>query len=110
MVTYILSARSEIVSNGRDDYATRAPSLGRAGADGRGKRIEIDRVAVKSSNLVSVGYDDASCILEIEFHGGRVYRYSGVPPEEHRGLMAAASHGKYFAANIKNRYAYTRVS
>lgn len=39
-----------------------------------------------------------------------MYEYSGVPPEEHRGLMDAASHGKYLNANIKGRYSYTKVS
>ena len=73
------------------------------------ERIGMNRVAVRSSNLVSVGYDGESRILEIEFNKGRVYRYSGVPPEEHEALMNASSLGKYFAANIRDKYGCTRI-
>lgn len=96
---------------GRKDSGTAGQSRrGRAGADGKRKEVKIDRVPVKSTNLVSVGYDDKSCILEIEFKGGRTYRYADVPPEEHRSLMAASSHGKYFAANVRDRYRCTKVT
>ena len=96
---------------GREGAGTaRSPRRGPGRAGSRRKRAGLDRVAVKSSNLVSVGYDSASRILEIEFGGGSVYRYSGVPPEEHKGLMGASSHGKYFAAHIKGVYRYTRVA
>ncbi len=32
-----------------------------------------------SSDLQNVGYDEATCTLEIKFHSGGVYQYSGVP-------------------------------
>lgn len=68
------------------------------------------RAAVISSNLVSVGYDGSLSTLEIEFHGGRVYQYFGVPKELYEGLMAASSHGRYFDAHIKKGgYAFIRV-
>ena len=69
----------------------------------------MDRADVVSSNLKSVGYDEGSRVLEIEFRHGGVYQYSGVPPEEHRALMDADSHGKYFAAEIKSRYEFKKV-
>lgn len=55
------------------------------------------REAVASSNIVSVGYDPASEILELEFHGGAVYRYDGVTAEEHAALIGADSIGSYVA-------------
>ena len=69
----------------------------------------MDRLDVVSSNLKSVGYDEGSEVLEIEFSHGGVYQYSGVPPEVHRALMDADSHGKYFAAEINGRYEFTRI-
>lgn len=69
----------------------------------------MDRIDVVSSNLKAVGYDEGSETLEIEFRDGRVYHYFGVPPEEHRALMEAGSHGKYLAAEIKDRYRYEKV-
>ena len=59
----------------------------------------MHREAVTSSNLVSVGYEAG--VLEVEFVNGRVYRYAGVPAEEHRGLMEAESKGRHFAERIK---------
>ncbi|MGI8854774.1 MAG: KTSC domain-containing protein [Thermomicrobiales bacterium] len=67
------------------------------------------RQSVSSSNLSSVGYDTATGTLEIEFHGGRVYRYSAVPVSVYSGLMGAASKGSYFADFIKDIYPYIRV-
>ena len=69
----------------------------------------MERVAVSSSNLSSVGYDPDSQTLEIEFHHGGVYQYAGVPREVFEGLISAESQGKYFHANIKNRYPYTKL-
>ena len=56
----------------------------------------MERTPVTSSSLCSVGYDTESSTLEIEFNNGRLYRYSGVPAEEHQGLMSASSQGTYF--------------
>ena len=69
----------------------------------------MDRVSVTSSNVVSVGYYESTLTLEVEFTGGAVYQYSGVPPDAHAGLMAADSPGKYLFAKIKGTYSYKRV-
>lgn len=62
----------------------------------------MNRQRVSSSNLSSVGYDEASETLEIEFDSGSVYQYSRVPAAVYSALMSAASHGKFFNARIKN--------
>ena len=67
----------------------------------------MERIPVSSSNLASVGYEDG--ILEIGFTSGAIYEYSGVPESVYEALMAAASHGKYFAAYIRNNYPYRKV-
>jgi hypothetical protein len=59
------------------------------------------RIRVSSSNLASVGYDEASGTLEVEFHNGSCYQYSNVPAYVYSGLMSAASHGRYFDAHVK---------
>lgn len=69
----------------------------------------MQRIPVQSSNLCSVGYDEATRTLEIEFNNGSIYRYYGVPPSVYRGLMSALSHGKYFHQHIRDVYRYTRV-
>ena len=68
------------------------------------------RQTVKSSDILSIGYDSKSQILEIEFHSGGVYQYHTVPKNEHQALMNASSHGKYFDQNIKKTYQYSKIS
>lgn len=67
------------------------------------------RTPVSSSNIASVGYDPDNEVLEVEFNGGRVYQYLGVPQSRYEGLMSAASHGTYLERHIKGIYSYRRV-
>jgi hypothetical protein len=69
----------------------------------------MDRVPVSSTNIATVGYDETIATLEIEFHSGGVYQYYNVPANVHLELMTASSTGGYFARNIKNVYACTKV-
>jgi hypothetical protein len=69
----------------------------------------MDRQPVSSTNIASVGYDEANNTLEIEFHSGGVYQYFGVPDYVHAELVSAASAGGYFARNIKGIYPYQQV-
>jgi hypothetical protein len=71
----------------------------------------MDRQPVSSSNLASIGYEFATKTLEIEFTNGTIYQYADVPADVHARLMGAASHGKFFNANVKKGgYAVQRVS
>jgi hypothetical protein len=69
----------------------------------------MERILVTSSNIHAVGYDSESQSLEVEFTTGAVYNYAYVPSTEHEGLMNAGSKGKYFNANIKNRYQFVKL-
>jgi hypothetical protein len=69
----------------------------------------MNRENVASSNLLSIGYDDTTETLEVEFHGGAVYQYYNVPEAIYNALMAAQSKGQFLAYSIKNQYPYSRV-
>lgn len=69
----------------------------------------MERRRVESSNIASIGYDEATETLEIEFNNGSMYHYYDVPAHIYSGLMSADSHGKYLAANIKGYYRYSKV-
>lgn len=69
----------------------------------------MKRISVNSSNLSSVGFDQNSNTLEIEFNSGGIYQYYNVPESKYLELMNAVSHGKYFAANIKNIYRFRQI-
>lgn len=70
---------------------------------------QIDLVRVDSSNIYAVGYAPEEQILEVQFRGGGVYRYYGVPPIVHRGIMSARSKGQYLHQVIKGVYKYRKV-
>ena len=69
----------------------------------------MKRQSVESSNLASVGYDEATQTLEVEFNHGGIYQYFEVPKEVYEELMIADSHGKYFNGCIKDDYEYQRI-
>lgn len=69
----------------------------------------MQRDAVSSSNLASVGYDPATCTLEVEFNSGRVYQYFDVPEHIYQELMSAGSVGSYFSRSIRNSFACSEV-
>lgn len=64
----------------------------------------MNRTPVKSSQIASIGHDPATNTLAIEFNGGKVYHYEGVPAEAHADLMAAESVGKHFGAHIRGKF------
>ncbi len=69
----------------------------------------LNRMSVQSSNLRSVGYDPKTRVLEIEFHSGEIYQYSGVSESEYSALMSASSKGSYFAHDIKNSHGASKI-
>jgi hypothetical protein len=52
----------------------------------------------------SIGYDDESLILEIEFRNGRVYAYYGVERNVFDWLMRTTDKGGYFSRIIRHQY------
>ncbi|MEU1970410.1 KTSC domain-containing protein [Microbacterium sp. NPDC019599] len=64
----------------------------------------VKRTRIDSTVIASVGYDDATAVLEIEFASGDVYRYFAVPRSAHRGLLDAESAGRFFAERIRPVY------
>jgi hypothetical protein len=71
--------------------------------------IFLERHAVKSVILRSVGYDDSTKILEIEFRSGLVYQYSGVPPKVYTDLMRSSEIGKYFSDKVRTQFRTKQV-
>lgn len=70
----------------------------------------MERQAVSSSNISSVGYDTDSETLEVEFvKTGKLYEYYNVPQFEYDRLLDAPSIGIYFNANIRNSYSCSPV-
>lgn len=69
----------------------------------------MERSYVASSNIASIGYDEPSQTLEVEFSNGSVYQYYNVPQGLYDQLMQEGSKGRFLHAYIKNSYPYSRV-
>jgi hypothetical protein len=65
------------------------------------------RVAtVESTTLLTVSYDEARALLQLEFCSRVVYQYFSVPAAVHQSLLAAPSKGRYFNQAIRGRFPY----
>lgn len=64
----------------------------------------MKRRRISSQAIASVGYDEPTQILEVEFTSGEVYRYFDVSPFETEALLRAESSGGYLNERIKPRH------
>lgn len=69
----------------------------------------MKRVTVPSTSIVSLGYDEKLRRLEVEFAGGGIYQYLGVPPHAVLALLESDSLGTHLNQRIKPRYRYRKV-
>lgn len=69
----------------------------------------MNREAVSSSNIMSIGYDSGSETLEIEFKDGSVYQYYNVSEHLYEQFKASSSKGQFFHVYIKSSVPFSRV-
>jgi hypothetical protein len=69
----------------------------------------MERKRVNSSTIRSVGYDESSQLLEVEFSNGSVIQYSRVSREVFRRMQAAPSIASFFQDNIEESYSSRRI-
>jgi hypothetical protein len=66
--------------------------------------IKIPLEPVVSSNLAAYGYDGPKQILAVEFKGGDIFHYAGVPLEVALAFLQAESKGSFYAQQIRGKY------
>jgi KTSC domain len=69
----------------------------------------IEREAISSTNVASIGYDEQTETLEVEFLNGSIYQYFNVGADLFEQLKAAPSKGQFLNTYIRNAYPYSRV-
>lgn len=69
----------------------------------------MEMIGVDSSNVESVGFDEGSSTLQVEFKNGSMYQYFDVPENIFIGLRDSDSVGRYLSENIKGTYRYSKV-
>jgi hypothetical protein len=57
-----------------------------------------------STDIKSIGYDESSRLLEIEFLDSSIHQYQNVPKIAHLALMTAQAKGLHYLTEIKNVY------
>lgn len=67
------------------------------------------KITEKSSSIAKIEFDLTTNILLVEFKAGSKYTYKDVLPDVAHALFEAESTGKYFAANIKDKYETEKV-
>jgi hypothetical protein len=70
----------------------------------------MEHQPVKSSNILSVGYDPETRKMEVKFVSGGHYCYEDVPPETHAALMSADSIGSHLAKHIRPKHSCVKVT
>jgi len=71
----------------------------------------MTRLPLESKMFTSVAYDAAEQILYLRFRKtGDVYRYFGFPVTEYQVFLDAESRGRFFLANIRDRFPFERMA
>jgi hypothetical protein len=67
----------------------------------------VHRDNVPSSAIASIGYDQDSEILEVEFVSGKLYRYQDVPFDLYVDFLEADSKGQFFNDHIRDAFIFS---
>jgi hypothetical protein len=70
----------------------------------------MQRVALSSSVIASVGFDPSTHTLDVRFHSGKNYRYFMVPASVYEALIRSESIGAFFNREIRDRYRFVEVT
>ncbi len=62
-----------------------------------------------STAIRTIVYDATAARMLVTFVTGRKYIYENVPPHVHAAFQSAPSKGRFFNAEIRDRYAYREV-
>lgn len=66
--------------------------------------IKIPLEPLASSNLSASGYDSHKQILAVQFKGGAIYHYAGVPLDVAVDFHEAPSKGRYYGTTIRGKF------
>ena len=65
-------------------------------------------IPIQSSHLLAVGYDERTLVLTIQFEGGEVYDYLGVPQHIYADLLSSQPHPWTAMGRIVRCYRFVR--
>ena len=71
---------------------------------------DMEKSNVSSSNVRSIGFDNGTDTLEVEFQNGSIYQYYNFPEHLYERFLQAPSKGRFLYSYIRNAYPYSRVA
>jgi KTSC domain-containing protein len=71
--------------------------------------MTMERQPARSKGVHAVAYDPERRTLDVEFAGGKVYRYFEVSPDVYAWLMRVESKGRFINRLVRDKYRYERV-
>ena len=69
----------------------------------------MKRKKVESSTIKSIGYDEKTQTLEVEFRPSSIYQYFEVEKQTFENLMKAESVGSYHAKVIRGKFLFKKL-
>jgi hypothetical protein len=88
----------------------KAPAAKKSKGSTKKKAAVLKLIAVDSSMLSAVGYDEASKELVVVYNSGATWRYGEVPKKVFKELLASGSKGSYMRSMIIGAYPEYRAS
>lgn len=73
-------------------------------------KLDIGMKPVDSSNIDSMGYNVEHSVLKVRFVNGGQYAYLDVPDNILTEATKADSIGKYFNANVRNKFECVKIN
>jgi hypothetical protein len=69
----------------------------------------MNREPVVSSNIRSIGFDESTSTLEVEFKTGSIYQYMSVSKDLYERFVRAGSKGSFFDRYVREKFRTVRV-
>jgi hypothetical protein len=73
----------------------------------------MERTQVESSNIIAIGYDPETMVLEVEFGKegpknltNRIYQYQNVPAELYEEFLEDLSPGGFLGSHVRGQFPY----
>lgn len=71
--------------------------------------MTINHHVTRSTMITEIEYDSEKKLLILIFGKGGKYEYSDVPKDIYEALLGAESIGKYFLANVKDKFETVKI-
>ncbi len=66
----------------------------------------MERQPVTSSHIISIGYDETTQTLEVEFTNEKTFQYFNVPKTVYDNFINSESKGRFFRLSIKSNFEF----